>query len=55
MKRCVIKKLNFEFYKNCLQATQLQNKINYLEKNKINIYSYKKNHKEFIRNSKLIS
>ena len=32
-KKCVIKrKLKFENYKNCLEATQLENKINYLEK-----------------------
>ena len=32
-KMCVIKrKLKFETYKNCLEATQLQNKLNYLEK-----------------------
>ena len=37
-KKCVIKrKLNFENYKNCLRATQLENKINHLEKNKIDI------------------
>ena len=37
-KKCVIKrKLKFENYKNCLEATQLDNKIKYLEKNKINI------------------
>ena len=42
-KKFVIKK-NFKFknYKNCLEATQLKNKINYLEKNKINIDSLKK-------------
>ena len=35
--KCVIKrKLKFENYKNCLEATQLDNKIKYLEKNKIN-------------------
>ena len=34
-KKCVIKrKLKFENYKNCLEANQLYNKINYLEKNK---------------------
>ena len=39
-KKCVIKKkLKFENYKNCLEATQLQNKINHLEKYKININS----------------
>ena len=42
-KKCVIKrKLKFENYKNCLRATQLENKINHLEKNKINIDSLKK-------------
>ena len=40
-KKCVIKMchkktLKFENYKNCLEATQIENKINYLEKkNKI--------------------
>ena len=42
-KKCVIKrKLKFENYKNFLEATQLENKINYLEKNKISIDSRKK-------------
>ena len=32
-KKCVIKrKLKFRNYKNCLEATQLDKKINYLEK-----------------------
>ena len=32
-KKCVIKiKLKFEDYENCLEATQIDNKINYLEK-----------------------
>ena len=31
--KCVIKiKFKFENYRNCLQATQLENEINYLEK-----------------------
>ena len=35
-KNCVIKrKLEFENYKNCLEATQIKNDINYLEKTKI--------------------
>ena len=29
-KKCVIKKIKFENYKNYLEATQLENKINYL-------------------------
>ena len=42
-KKCLIKrKLKFENYKNCLQGSQLENKINYLEKNKIIIDSLKK-------------
>ena len=42
-KKCVIKrKLKFENYKNCLEETQLENEIYYLEKNKINIESLKK-------------
>ena len=50
-KICAIKrKLKFENYKSCLEATQIENKINYLEKNKIDI-----NHiKEFIKNNKSI-
>ena len=42
-KVCVMKrKRKFENYKNCFKATQLENKINCLEKNKINIDSLKK-------------
>ena len=30
-KKCVMKrKLKFEYYKNCLQAAQIENKINHL-------------------------
>ena len=37
-KKCIIKrKLKFENDKNILEATQLENNINYIEKNKINI------------------
>ena len=33
-KKCVTKReLKFENYKYCLEATQLENKLNYLEKN----------------------
>ena len=42
-KKCVIKrKLKFENYKNCLEVTQLDNKINHLETNKIDIDSIEK-------------
>ena len=39
------RKLKFEYYKNCLEATQLENKINHLEKTKIDIDRIKENHK----------
>ena len=42
-KKCAIKrKLKFQNYKNWLEAIQLENKINHLEKNEINIGSIKK-------------
>ena len=42
-KKCAIKrKLKLENYENCLEATQLENKINCLEKNKTNIDRLKK-------------
>ena len=54
-KTCVMKrKLKFENYKNCLETTQIESKINQLEKYKINIGSFKKNHKNLLRNNKSI-
>ena len=48
-KNCVIKrKLEFENYKNCLEATQIQNDINYLEKNKIFVGSLRELKKHMI-------
>ena len=39
-KRCAIKqKIKFEDYKNCLEATQLENKINHPDKNEIDVDS----------------
>ena len=49
-KKCVVKrKLKFEYYKHCLEATQLENKINHQEKNKIDIDNLKEDHKEFMK------
>ena len=49
-KKCVMKrKIKLENYINCLEATQLDNKINYLEKHEIYIDSLKKDHKEFMK------
>ena len=40
--KSVIKRnLKFRDYKNCLEAAQIENKINYLEKNKIHVDSPK--------------
>ena len=39
-KKCVIKsKLKFQDYKNCLEAAQIENKINHLEKDKVDVDS----------------
>ena len=37
-----------------IEATQLENEINYLGKNKLDVDSLKENHKEFIRKNRLI-
>ena len=51
-KSVIKRKLKFENYKNCLEATQLENKINHIEKNKFYIDRTKKNHKEFIKKNR---
>ena len=49
-KICVIKrKLKYEDYENCLDAVQIENKINHLVKNKIDVDSLKEDQKEFIK------
>ena len=40
--------------KNCLEAAQPEYKINQSEKCKFNTYSLRENHKESIKNNKLI-
>ena len=58
-KQCIIKrKLEVENYKNCLEASQHDNKVNYFEKNKIDIESffcykrkYKRIHKKLLTTS----
>ena len=54
-KKCIIKrKLKFQDYKSCLEAAQIERKINYLGKTKIDIDSLKEDQKEFVKNNKLI-
>ena len=48
------RKLKYQGYKNCLEATQIENKINHLEINKIEEDSLNEDKKEFIENNKLI-
>ena len=44
--KCVTKRrVKFEDYKNCLEAAQTEDKINHSEKNKIDVYSLKEDHK----------
>ena len=50
-KKCVTKrKLKFQDYKNCLEPAQSENKINHLEKTKIDVDSPK----EFLKDNKVI-
>ena len=52
-KKYVIKrKLKFEYY-NCLEAAQIEKKVNHLEKNKTDEDILKEGKKEFIKNNKL--
>ena len=50
-KKFIIKKIKFEHQKNCLEARQLDKKVNYLGKNEVNI---EEDYKEFIKNNKFI-
>ena len=50
-KKCVIKiNLKFQDYKNCLEAAQIERKIDYLRKQEIDVDSLQ----EFIKSNKLI-
>ena len=54
-KKIVIKRnRKFEDYKNCSEAAQIENKVNHLEKNKIDVDGFKKDQKDFMKNTKLI-
>ena len=55
LKKCITKKIKFEDYKNCLEAAQLERKINYLRKKKIDVDSLKEDPKDFVKDNKLIS
>ena len=48
-------KLKLENYNNCLEITELEKKVNHLEKNNIDVDNLKEDYKEFTKNNKLIS
>ena len=49
-RKCVIKqKFQFEDYKNCLEANQLEIEINTQKKNKLDTYSLRQTHKKLIK------
>ena len=53
-KKCVTKrKFKLQYYKNCLEAAQIERKINYLRKKKIDVDGLKEDQKEFVKNNKL--
>ena len=52
-KQCVTKRnLQFQDYKNCLKASQIINKVNYLEKKEINEDRLKEDQRKFIEKIK---
>ena len=54
-KKCIKKRnLKFQDYKNCLEAAQIERKINYLRKKKTDLDSLKEDQKEFVKNNKVI-
>ena len=54
-KKCVIKrKLKFQDYKDCLKASQIDRKINYLRKTQFHLECFRVDQTEFVKNNKLI-
>ena len=50
IKKCFIKrKLKFKDYKKCLKVSQIENKMNYLEKKEIDADCLKEDNKEFVK------
>ena len=54
-KKCIIKrKVKSEDYKHCLEESHLESKTNHLEKDRTDVISLQVNHKEPVKNNKLI-
>ena len=47
-------KNKFRDYKKCLKASQIKNKMNYLEKKKIDVDCLKEDKKEFVKNELIL-
>ena len=53
-KRVIKRKLKFQDYKNCLRAAKIENKINYLEKEKFNLDNLTEGQREFVKNKLIL-
>ena len=53
-KMCLNKKFKFEDYKNCLETTQLENKIIHINNNKTDVKSLIEHPKNFLKNKTII-
>ena len=54
-KKCVIKRnLKFRDYKKCLKASQIENKIRYLENKAIDVDCLQEDEKEFVENKLML-
>ena len=51
---CHQKYFKIRDHKNCLKASKIGNKINYLEKKKIDTDCFNEDKREFVKNNKLI-
>ena len=49
-----LRKLKIKDYKNCLQASQIINTVNYLEKKETDVDCLKEDKKEFIKNELIL-
>ena len=53
-KSFIKQQFTFEDCKGCSEATQLENKIKQLAKNRLDVDSLRENYEEFIKNNKLL-
>ena len=51
---CHKRKIKLPYYKNCLEAAQIETKTNHLENNKTDVNNFKEDQIEFIKNNKVL-